>query len=69
MKSRVVESIVIGTLAGGWASRTYWQGSAGVFIGIVVGLIAIFFLTIQREEESKTIKRKSASPYKRKCLN
>ena len=66
MRSRLCESAVIGILAGGWASCTYWPGASGAFLGIVAGLVALFWLTIQREEESKPT-RKKASPYKREA--
>ena len=61
--SRWIESGFIGLFAGGWASCTYWEGAAGIFIGVVAMLTAMFFLTIQREEEQKN--RKPASPYKK----
>lgn len=64
MVSRVIESSFIGLFAGGWASCTYWPGASGAFVGIVAFLTAMFFLTIQREEEAKN--RKPASPYKYK---
>lgn len=69
MLSRLIESGIIGLFAGGWASCTYWQGGAGIFIGIVIGLTSLFFLTIQREQEStenRTRHVRSESPYK-KC--
>lgn len=64
MFSRLIESSVIGLFAGGWASCTYWEGAAGIFIGLVAFLASMFFLTIQREEEEKA--RKHASPYRHK---
>ena len=69
MFSRLIESAVIGILAGGWASCTYWQGAAGVFVGFLAFGCAMFWLTIRREEEAKenrTRHVRSASPYK-KC--
>lgn len=66
MYSRLCESVVIGILAGGWASCTYWTGISGIFMGVLAGLVALFWLTIQREEESKPTK-KAASPYKREA--
>lgn len=65
--SRLIESTIIGVLAGGWASCTYWEGAAGVFLGILAFLFSMFCLTIQREEEDKekrTRHVRSASPYK-----
>lgn len=66
MRSRVVEAVVIGVLAGGWASKTYWEGAAGIFLGTVAFALALIYLTIQREEEQKQGKKpyKHASPYK-----
>lgn len=69
--SRLTESAVIGLLAGGWASCTYWEGAAGIFMGILAFLTAMFFLTIEREDEERTgrNRRKPASPYKRQLKN
>ena len=69
--SRLTESAIIGLLAGGWASCTYWEGAAGIFMGILAFLMAMFFLTIEREDEERTerTRRKSASPYKRQLKN
>lgn len=64
MYSRLCESAVIGILAGGWASCTYWPGVSGAFLGAVAGLVAWMLLTICHEEESKSTK-KTASPYKK----
>ena len=66
MYSRLCESAVIGILAGGWASCTYWPGVSGAFLGVVAGLVAWMLLTIRHEEESKSVK-KTASPYKGKA--
>ena len=64
MYSRLCESAVIGILAGGWASCTYWPGVSGAFLGAVAGLVAWMLLTIRHEEESRPAK-KTASPYKK----
>lgn len=66
MRSRIVEAAVIGVLAWGWASQTYWPDISGIFIGTVVFILALIYLTIQREEEQKQGKKpyKHASPYK-----
>jgi hypothetical protein len=66
VRSRAIEAAVIGVLAGGWASRTFWPGVSGIFIGTVVFILALIYLTIQREEEQKQGKKpyKHASPYK-----
>ena len=61
MRSRLIESIIIGILAGGWASCTYWEGAAGVCMGGIAFALSMFFLTIEREEERKHTK-KSARP-------
>ena len=62
--SRLIESGIIGLLAGGWASCTYWPGVSGAFLGAVAGLVAWMLLTIRHEEESRPAK-KTASPYKK----
>ena len=62
--SRLIESSVIGLLAGGWASCTYWQGASGAFLGLLAFLSAMFWLTIEREDEKKG-RKKPASHYKR----
>ena len=67
LKSRLIESAIIGILAGGWASCTYWEGASGIFLGVLGFLMSLFWLTIQREEEGKekrTRHVRSASPYK-----
>ena len=71
LRSRLTESAIIGLLAGGWASCTYWEGAAGIFLGILAFLTAMFFLTIEREDEERAqeFQRKPASPYKRQLKN
>lgn len=66
--SRLIESVIIGVLAGGWASCTYWKGASGVFMGVLAFLTAMFWLTIEREDEEKA-RKKPASPYKRAYKN
>ena len=66
--SRLIESAIIGVLAGGWASCTYWEGSAGIFMGILGFLMSLFWLTIYHETEGQEPpkRRKHPSPYKHK---
>jgi len=64
--SRLIESAVIGVLAGGWASCTYWEGASGIFLGVLGFLMSLFWLTVYREAEKQEPPkhRKYASPYK-----
>lgn len=66
MKTRVIESAIIGILAGGWASCTYWEGASGIFLGVLGFLMSLFWLTVYREAEKQEPPkhRKYASPYK-----
>ena len=48
MKFTLVESALIGILAGGWACSSYWHGMSGVAVGITAGLMAAFFLIGKR---------------------
>ena len=48
MKKTLVESGVIGALAGGWAMSSYWSGMAGVAVGIAVAAMTAFFLIGER---------------------
>lgn len=57
----LLESTVIGILAGGWASATYWQGESGVWVGITAGLAAWFVLVVRNESKrGKQRQKKSA---------
>ena len=47
----LLESTVIGILAGGWASATYWPGESGVWVGITAGLAAWFVLVVRNESK------------------
>lgn len=64
--SRLIESAIIGVLAGGWASCTYWEGASGIFFGVLGFLMSLFWLTVYREAEKQEPPkhRKYASPYK-----
>ena len=64
--SRLIESTIIGVLAGGWASCTYWEGASGIFLGVLGFLMSLFWLTVYREAEKQEPPkhRKYASPYK-----
>lgn len=62
MKSIVLEAAVIGFLAGGWASSTYWPGELGVIVGITVGTFAWAALLVQREDQKE--KQKKRNPKK-----
>lgn len=66
--SRLIESAIIGVLAGGWASCTYWEGSSGIFMGVLGFLMSLFWLTVYREVEDQESpkRRKHPSPYKRR---
>lgn len=66
MKTRVIESAIIGILAGGWASCTYWEGASGIFLGVLGFLMSLFWLTVYREAEKQEPPkhRKYASTYK-----
>ena len=52
----LLESTVIGILAGGWASSTYWPDD-GLLVGIAAGLAAWFVLVVRNE--SKREKQRS----------
>ena len=63
-KSTLIESGVIGVLAGGWASCTYWTGLSGVFMGFLAFCLSSAALLIKEEEKKEVKKKKHASPYK-----
>lgn len=68
MYSRLCESAVIGILAGGWASCTYWEGVSGIFMGVLAFGASMFWLTIRDEEKgTQEPTTKHASPYKGKA--
>lgn len=49
----IAESVIIGILAGGWASATYWPGEAGMLVGVGVGLAAWVWLAVRRENRKE----------------
>ena len=48
MKKTLLESVIIGTLAGGWACSSYWTHFEGVVVGLTAGLMAFYFLAGDR---------------------
>ena len=60
----LLESTVIGILAGGWASATYWQGESGVWVGITAGLAAWFVLVVRNESKRERYRRQKRSARK-----
>ena len=63
-KSTLIESCVIGILAGGWASCTFWKGASGIFMGVLAFVLSSVALLIKEEEKKEVKKKKHASPYK-----
>ena len=59
--SNLIESAVIGVLAGGWAEATYWQGDGWV-VGIAAGFMAWFVLAVTRDIPEK--KRRKGAFYR-----
>ena len=57
----LLESTVIGILAGGWASATYWQGESGVWVGITAGLAAWFALVVRNESKREKQRQKRSA--------
>ncbi len=57
----LLESTVIGILAGGWASATYWQGESGVWVGITAGLAAWFVLVVRNESKREKWRQKKSA--------
>ena len=57
----LLESTVIGILAGGWASATYWQGESGVWVGITAGLAAWFVLVVRNENKREKQRQKRSA--------
>lgn len=57
----LLESTVIGILAGGWASTTYWQGESGVWVGITAGLAAWFVLVVRNESKREKQRQKRSA--------
>ena len=57
----LAEAVVIGILAGGWASATYWQGESGVWVGITAGLAAWFVLVVRQENEREKQRQKRSA--------
>ena len=57
----LLESTVIGILAGGWASSTYWQGESGVWVGITAGLAAWFVLVVRQENKREKQRQKRSA--------
>ena len=57
----LLESTVIGILAGGWASATYWQGESGVWVGITAGLVAWFILVVRQESKREKQRQKRSA--------
>lgn len=57
----LLESTVIGILAGGWASATYWQGESGVWVGITAGLAAWFVLVVRQENKREKQRQKRSA--------
>ena len=57
----LAEAVVIGILAGGWASATYWQGESGVWVGITAGLAAWFVLVVRNESKREKQRQKRSA--------
>ena len=57
----LLESTVIGILAGGWASATYWQGESGIWVGITAGLAAWFVLVVRQENKREKRRQKRSA--------
>lgn len=56
----LLESTVIGILAGGWASATYWPDD-GLLVGITAGLAAWFVLVVRNESKREKQRQKRSA--------
>ena len=56
----LLESTVIGFLAGGWASATYWPDD-GLLVGITAGLAAWFVLVVRNESKREKQRQKRSA--------
>ena len=56
----LAEAVVIGILAGGWASSTYWPDD-GLLVGIAAGLAAWFVLVVRNESKREKQRQKRSA--------